>query len=67
MPQSLDNAFSSFALTDEPVLQTARVSPKPQVPVHTLAEKWIANFNEAITSRDSSAVAALFEEDGISI
>lgn len=67
MPQSPDSAFSSLTLTDEPVLQTPRVSPKPPatVPVQTLAEKWIVGFNRAITARDSSAVAALFHEDGI--
>ena len=51
-------------LHDKPVIQKERVTPKPKKPIDEIAKKWMSKFNEAITSKDASAVAELFQEDG---
>jgi hypothetical protein len=64
MATILERNLDLNTLHEKPVIQKEKVTPKPQKPVSEIADKWIAVFNQAISAEDSSAVAALFQEDG---
>ena len=64
MSAGVERSFEAGSLYDKPVVQKEIETPKAHKPVSEIAEKWIANFNEAIQSKDATAVAALFLENG---
>jgi len=67
MPSILEQHLDLETLHEKPVVQKEKVQPKPQKPVQEIAEKWIAEFNEAIKTKNSEAIADLFLEDGSSV
>ena len=67
MASVLQQYFGSSKLTDSPVDQATKPSPKPTAPAKDIASKWLEQFNHAITSRDAEAVANLFQDDGMQL
>src|ERR1700694_2030263 len=65
MPSILERNLDLVTLHEKPVIQKAKQCPKPQKPIEEIAQKWISEFNDAISSKDADAVAALFQPDGI--
>jgi hypothetical protein len=64
MPSVLDIPFVPGRLYEQPLVQKEIESSKPEKAAGEIAEKWIADFNRAIETRNAAAVAELFCEKG---
>ena len=67
MDTALESLLGSLKLSDKPVVQEKKLSPAPKIPIQEIAAKWIGQFNDAIKSKDSNAIAALFQDNGKNI
>ena len=65
MPSILERYLNIKTLHDKPVVQQEKPKINPQKPIEEIASQWIVDFNEAIRTENSEAVAGLFQEDGI--
>jgi energy-converting hydrogenase A subunit M len=65
MPSILERHLNIKTLHDKPVVQQEKPKIIPQKPIEEIASQWIVDFNEAIKTENSEAVAGLFQEDGI--
>jgi hypothetical protein len=64
MAPSLDKYIDLSAPYDQPVVQSVKLTPKPQRPIEEIAEFWLDHFDKAIALRKPEAVTALFHSDG---
>ena len=64
MTTILERHFDIVALHDKPVVQEEKVSPTPVCPIEEIAEKWIKQFDAAITAQDSDSISVLFQDNG---
>jgi len=67
MTTIFERHFDVVTLYEEPIVQEEKRSAKPVRPIDEIVGRWMEEFNAGITARDSDAIAALFQEDGIHI
>jgi hypothetical protein len=65
MSTILARYFDLTTLNEKPVIQAEKPTPKPSSSPQEIAAKWIGEFDHAIQTKNASAVANSFQEDGI--
>jgi hypothetical protein len=56
--------FDGLTLREAPILQEELKTPKPQSDPKVIMGEWMREFNDAIQTKNATAVASLFREDG---